>query len=53
MLTAEDVTSEQIEDTMAMLNDMGINVVEDEEGERNAVDSNFFRSPLLLLFRAR
>jgi len=33
VLTAEDVTSEQIEDTMAMLNDMGINVVEDEEAE--------------------
>ncbi|WP_102958010.1 RNA polymerase sigma factor RpoD [Mangrovicella endophytica] len=33
VLNAEDVTSEQIEDTMAMLNDMGINVVEEEEGE--------------------
>jgi RNA polymerase primary sigma factor len=33
VLTAEDVTSEQIEDTMAMLNDMGINVVEEEESE--------------------
>ncbi|WAJ26224.1 RNA polymerase sigma factor RpoD [Antarcticirhabdus aurantiaca] len=33
MLSADDVTSEQIEDMMAMLNDMGINVVEDEEGE--------------------
>ncbi|WP_182085519.1 RNA polymerase sigma factor RpoD [Aureimonas sp. ME7] len=33
VLSAEDVTSEQIEDLMAMLNDMGINVVEDEEGE--------------------
>ncbi|MEF2552474.1 RNA polymerase sigma factor RpoD [Aurantimonas sp. A2-1-M11] len=34
MLSAEDVTSEQIEDMMTMLNDMGINVVEsDEEGE--------------------
>ncbi|KQT83391.1 RNA polymerase sigma factor RpoD [Aurantimonas sp. Leaf443] len=31
MLSADDVTSEQIEDTMAMLNDMGINVVEDDE----------------------
>jgi len=33
VLSAEDVTSEQIEDLMAMLSDMGINVVEDEEGE--------------------
>ncbi|UIJ70441.1 RNA polymerase sigma factor RpoD [Aurantimonas sp. HBX-1] len=31
MLSADDVTSEQIEDMMAMLNDMGINVVEDDE----------------------
>ena len=34
VLPSEEVTSEQIEDTMAMLNDMGINVVEhDEEQE--------------------
>ena len=33
VLTADDVTSEQIEDTMAMLNDMGINVVEEEESD--------------------
>ncbi len=34
MLSADDVTSEQIEDMMTMLNDMGINVVEnDEEAE--------------------
>lgn len=33
VLTADDVTSEQIEDTMAMLNDMGINVVEEDESE--------------------
>ena len=39
VLTADDVTSEQIEDTMAMLNDMGINVVEeDEEAEAEAED---------------
>ncbi|MBB4002177.1 MAG: RNA polymerase sigma factor RpoD [Aurantimonas endophytica] len=39
MLSADDVTSEQIEDMMAMLNDMGINVVEDDEeaeGEETA-----------------
>src|SRR5262245_26971496 len=33
VLPSEEVTSEQIEDTMAMLSDMGINVVEDEEVE--------------------
>ena len=31
VLPSEEVTSEQIEDMMAMLNDMGINVVEQEE----------------------
>ncbi len=33
VLPSEEVTSEQIEDTMAMLSDMGINVIEDEEAE--------------------
>jgi len=33
VLPSEEVTSEQIEDTMAMLSDMGINVVEDEDVE--------------------
>ncbi|MBL8577015.1 MAG: sigma-70 family RNA polymerase sigma factor, partial [Mesorhizobium sp.] len=40
VLPSEEVTSEQIEDTMSMLSDMGINVVEDdenaEEGEAEA-----------------
>ena len=36
VLPSEEVTSEQIEDTMAMLSDMGINVVEDEEAEEAA-----------------
>ncbi|MGI2031644.1 RNA polymerase sigma factor RpoD [Rhizobium panacihumi] len=36
VLPSEEVTSEQIEDTMAMLSDMGINVVEDEEAEEKA-----------------
>jgi RNA polymerase primary sigma factor len=31
VLPSEEVTSEQIEDTMSMLSDMGINVVEDDE----------------------
>jgi len=33
VLPSEEVSSEQIEDTMAMLSDMGINVVEQDEGE--------------------
>ncbi|NRG17719.1 RNA polymerase sigma factor RpoD [Rhizobiales bacterium] len=36
VLPSEEVTSEQIEDTMAMLSDMGINVVEAEEAEEAA-----------------
>ncbi|WP_315924229.1 RNA polymerase sigma factor RpoD [Mesorhizobium sp. SP-1A] len=41
VLPSEEVTSEQIEDTMAMLSDMGINVVEDDEqGEEAEGDSN-------------
>lgn len=34
VLPSGQVTSEQIEDTMAMLSDMGINVVEDDEQEQ-------------------
>ena len=34
-LPSEKVTSEQIEDTLAMLSEMGINVVETDEGEDN------------------
>ncbi|WP_181708528.1 RNA polymerase sigma factor RpoD [Chthonobacter rhizosphaerae] len=33
VLPSEEVTSEQIEDTMSMLSDMGINVVDNEEAE--------------------
>ena len=33
VLPSEEVTSEQIEDTMSMLNDMGINVVESEDAD--------------------
>ena len=41
VLPSEEVTSEQIEDTMSMLSDMGINVVEDDEvgEEAEAADS--------------
>src|SRR5262245_58497165 len=39
VLPSEEVTSEQIEDTMSMLSDMGINVVEDDEaGEEPEAD---------------
>ncbi|MFA7429978.1 MAG: RNA polymerase sigma factor RpoD [Rhodospirillaceae bacterium] len=38
-LPSDDVSSEQIEDTMAMLNDLGINIVENEEEETAAVTS--------------
>ena len=40
VLPSEEVTSEQIEDTMSMLSDMGINVVEDEEAEEAASDDD-------------
>ena len=42
VLPSEEVTSEQIEDTMSMLSDMGINVVEDDETgeEAEAPDAN-------------
>jgi RNA polymerase primary sigma factor len=40
VLPSEEVTSEQIEDTMAMLSDMGINVVEDEEADEKEADGD-------------
>jgi RNA polymerase primary sigma factor len=36
VLPSEEVTSEQIEDVMAMFSEMGVNVVETEEGEEPA-----------------
>ncbi|MBB4124086.1 RNA polymerase sigma factor RpoD [Martelella radicis] len=39
VLPSSEVTSEQIEDTMAMLSDMGINVIEDEDEVDNDNDS--------------
>jgi RNA polymerase primary sigma factor len=39
VLPSEEVTSEQIEDTMAMLNDMGINVIDAEEAEEAESDA--------------
>ncbi len=38
-LPPDEVSSEQIEDTMAMLSELGINVVESEEGEDNAPEA--------------
>ncbi len=38
VLPSEEVTSEQIEDVMSMFSEMGINVVEQEEGEDAAAD---------------
>jgi RNA polymerase primary sigma factor len=40
VLPSEEVTSEQIEDTMAMLSDMGINVVEEDEVSEESDDSD-------------
>ena len=40
VLPSEEVTSEQIEDTMSMLSDMGINVIEDEEAEETGASGS-------------
>ncbi|MGY6710670.1 MAG: RNA polymerase sigma factor RpoD [Rhizobiaceae bacterium] len=40
VLPSEEVTSEQIEDTMAMLSDMGINVVEDDEAGEDSENTS-------------
>jgi RNA polymerase primary sigma factor len=40
VLPSEEVTSEQIEDTMSMLSDMGINVVESDEQEEAEAESS-------------
>ncbi|MGU3575786.1 RNA polymerase sigma factor RpoD [Brucellaceae bacterium C25G] len=40
VLPSEEVTSEQIEDTMAMLSDMGINVVEDDEQDADREEAD-------------
>ena len=39
VLPSEEVTSDQIEDIFAMLNEMGINVVEQEEAEAEAAEA--------------
>ena len=39
VMPSDEVTSEQIEDIMSMLSDMGINVVEDDEAEEEGENS--------------
>ncbi|MFO1147911.1 MAG: RNA polymerase sigma factor RpoD [Alsobacter sp.] len=39
VLPSEEVTSEQIEDILAMLNEMGINVIESEEADGDRTDA--------------
>ena len=39
VLPSEEFSSEQIEDTMSMLSEMGITVVENDEGEEGAADT--------------
>ena len=39
VLPSDQVTSEKIEDTMSMLNDMGINVIESEEAEAEEAEA--------------
>ena len=45
VLPSDKTSSEQIEDTMAMLNEMGINVIESEEAEEGAKARTFPPSP--------
>ena len=45
VLPSDKTSSEQIEDTMAMLNEMGINVIESEEAEEGAKAKRFPPSP--------
>src|SRR5436305_9991474 len=40
VMPSEEVNSEQIEDTLAMLNEMGINVIESEESDGEEGDEN-------------
>ena len=45
VLPSDKVSSEQIEDTMSMLNEMGINVIESEEQEEGADERSSRRRP--------
>jgi len=44
VLPSDEVSSEQIEDTMAMLSDMGINVVEEDEAEDEVESTDLVES---------
>src|SRR4030066_236330 len=46
VLPSEEVSSEQIEDTMSMLSDMGINVIDTDEAGREAMIAGLCESPL-------
>src|SRR5687767_9454640 len=45
VLPSEEVTSEQIEDTMSMLSDMGINVIDTDEAEETPQAEEGAESP--------
>jgi RNA polymerase primary sigma factor len=45
VLPSEEVSSEQIEDTMSMLSDMGINVIDTDEAEEGAVEEGAPEAP--------
>ena len=40
VLPPDQVSSEQIEDVMSMLSEMGINIIEDEEAEDEAIQES-------------
>src|SRR5258708_38342146 len=45
VLPSEEVTSDQIEDVFAMLSEMGINVIENEEAEAEAAPAHTTQDP--------
>ena len=50
VLPSDEVSSEKIEDTMSMFSDMGVNVVESEEGEEGGDDAK--KSPAVVSKKA-
>jgi RNA polymerase primary sigma factor len=50
VLPSDEVSSEKIEDTMSMFSDMGVNVVESEEGEEGGDDAK--KSPAVVFKKA-
>ena len=53
VLPSDEVSSEQIEDTMAMLSDMGINVVEEEDAEEEVESTELVESGDKALAKAK